>query len=166
MAPFTLTQFSWAAKTYALRLSQVPQGEIQVHDYIPRHYFSLEKCLSTSPNICKLWNGRGRWHKCMPLQSSRKRWKCEPQHNAWGWIYKGDCCRSVHASERTLSRAGCYSRRGCACGSKRSGAWGVEQAQCRHGHVHLQWQRPHQAWHACLISHLWHRDHCTCSACL
>ena len=62
MAPFTCMQFSQAAKTHVLWLSWVPWGEIWVCNCIPRCYFSLEKYLSTSPDICKLWNSRGRQH--------------------------------------------------------------------------------------------------------
>jgi len=69
MAPLMLMQFPQATKTCVLRLSQVPRGEIQVHDRIPGRYFTLEKCLSTSPDICGLWNGGGRWCECVPLQS-------------------------------------------------------------------------------------------------
>ena len=123
MVPLTLTQFLRAAKTCVLQLSRVPQGEIQVRDRIPGCYFTLEKCLSTSPNICGLWNGRGRWHERVPLQSGGKWRKRKPRHNAWGQICKDDRHRSVHASERTLSGAGHCSGRGRTCGSKRSGAW-------------------------------------------
>ena len=82
MVPLTLTQFPRATKTCTLQLSRVPQGEIQVRDHIPGRYFTSEKCLSTSPDICGLWNGGGRWREHVPLQSGGKWRKRKPQHNA------------------------------------------------------------------------------------